>query len=570
MKAIVSRLAPWAEGWLGHQTCGGVPGRSTKDVVQQLITACSRGDTLVGQDLAKYFDSIDVRDVDVVLARLGAPAQLRGLVQAVYQEHYKLFSAGGLLGSSWSRVTRGLFQGCPLSPLLAASLLTAWSALVETTPGVATASFVDDRFLMVRPGADFRAASRSSDQFDVAFGFQCDKDKCRVGAPTARGWAQEVARFFGYDCGALFEVLGLSLDLDRGGLASLTGFSMARVCRRLRLVTVVAACFRARRSLLRRLEAQSLRNDFLFQVGCKTARDKARPLCLEVVGYDCETAALAAALAPVAQVFGAVNMVLQELGWWLGPDSCSLVRRDRLGCLRFFQFGSDGLCVLHEWLADWHRRAAAQTCGRLRRGYHRPEVGWASGVQFPAVAPGVLCTFAGHRGLYDQGDSYLRQLCLGYGCSAWDKALPQIRTAGGPADGRLAERLLAREVPERPAPPPTVDLADLEEEIAEALQAAWRAEVAEIFVATDGSSFADVASFAVILEHGGDFAGGVCGEDQSPYKAEVFGLAETSLQEATQAEAARTGPPGRAKALGLSSQSTQPPGSRGGKPRRSP
>ncbi|CAE7806403.1 CHLP [Symbiodinium sp. CCMP2592] len=99
--SVAHRLGMKAIGWLGHQTCGGVPGRSTKDVIQQLITSCSRGDVLVGQDLAKYFDSIDARDVDVVLASLGAPSLLRGLVQAVYQAHYKLFSAGGLLGSTW-------------------------------------------------------------------------------------------------------------------------------------------------------------------------------------------------------------------------------------------------------------------------------------------------------------------------------------------------------------------------------------------------------------------------------------------------------------------------------------
>ena len=249
-----------------------------------------------------------------------------------------------------------------------------------------------------------------------------------------------------------------------------------------------------------------------------------------------ETAPLAVALAPIPTILPTVNLVLQELGWWFGPAQRSLVRRDRLGVLRHFSFGSDGLAVLHEWLADWHRREALQACGRVHRGYHRPTAGLASGLLFPAVAPGVLCTFAGHRKLYDQGDLYLRQLCLGHGCSAWDKAaryqlealpdcrcglpqpsrphlvwhcaeFPRVRDAVGPAADRLAERLLAREVPEKPAPPVALDCEGLEEELAEALCAAWPVASAELFVATDGSSFSDVASYAVCIEDGADFAG---------------------------------------------------------------
>ena len=183
-------------------------------MIHQLLASNGRGDVLVGQDLSKFFDSVDACDVDMVLARLGAPGQLCGLVRLVYKEHFKLFSAGGILGSTWRRVTRGLFQGCPLSPLLA-----AWTALVETIPGVSTASFVDDRFLMPRPASDFTAASRLCAEFDQAFGFSCDIEKCRVGAPSSRAWAISVAQHFQYPKRAVFEALGLSIGLRRSRLS---------------------------------------------------------------------------------------------------------------------------------------------------------------------------------------------------------------------------------------------------------------------------------------------------------------------------------------------------------------
>lgn len=96
------------------------------------------------------------------------------------------------------------------------------------------------------------------------------------------------------------------------------------------------------------------------------------------------------------------------------------------------------------------------------------------------LPPATLCTFQGHKKLHDDGDLYLRQLCLGYGCSTWDKKarhkleqLPvcpcgleqpsrpsrphllwhcphfsSMRRSLGPVADRLGERLLAGAVPE--------------------------------------------------------------------------------------------------------------------------
>ena len=242
--------------------------------------------------------------------------------------------------------------------------------MVETVPGVSTASFVDDRFMVLQPAADFIVSSRLSAEFNYAFGFTCDVEKCRVGAPSSCAWADNVAHHFRYPRVVMFEVLGLTLDLDKESVGTLAGFSLVKVRRRLRLLSVVSACFRARRELIRPLctpvftwacafgcissaDSYALRKDFLFRVGSSTARDKARPLCLEVLGYACDpvycrrwsalqeflrlrtstrewqlSAPLSVSCLPLRCVLATVNQVLQELGWRLGPREDSIVRVD--------------------------------------------------------------------------------------------------------------------------------------------------------------------------------------------------------------------------------------------------
>ena len=123
-------------------------------------------------------------------------------------------------------------------------------------------------------------------------------------------------------------------------------------------------------------------------------------------------------------------------------------------------------------------------------------------MSFPAVPAHTLCVFQGHKVLHDAGNTYLRQLCLGHGCSAWDKAarcqsdhLPvacartaepsrphllrhcprfsALRLALGPCADRIGERLLARAVPEIPAAPSVVDPAEVIEDLAACIDGCW-------------------------------------------------------------------------------------------------
>ena len=71
-----------------------------------------------------FYDTVDFR---TVLARVGFPP--------VYNEQYRHLTFLGRCSQAWFRATRGLVQGCPCSPVLAACLTHAWQVLVAT-PGL--------------------------------------------------------------------------------------------------------------------------------------------------------------------------------------------------------------------------------------------------------------------------------------------------------------------------------------------------------------------------------------------------------------------------------------------------
>ncbi|CAE7806440.1 CHLP [Symbiodinium sp. CCMP2592] len=185
--------------------------------------------------------------------------------------------------------------------------------------------------------------------------------------------------------------------------------------------------------------------------------------------------------------------------------------------------------------------------------YHRNDQGLARGPSLPVPAD-PLCLFAGHHKLYGTGSLALDKLCLGHGCSAWDRQKAQrldelptctcgleapsrphllwacahfsqcTAAVGAPRD-RVQERLLGCVVPEWPAPPPVLDTDGIVEDLSEALRAAWSSERPWLLLATDGSCHAEVASYSVVVDHGASVAAGVEGEDQTSYKAELCALA---------------------------------------------
>ena len=147
-KHLVKCLRPSVSSWITPNIFGGVPNQGLLDahtILWRAILDDDGGDVaFISQDLSKFFDSISLPHLQVVLAHCGALQQFNALVTSFYNQARRVFSSAGFLGAQWHTVSRGLVQGCPLSPLLSAILMNIWGRHVAGS-GARTLSFVDDR-----------------------------------------------------------------------------------------------------------------------------------------------------------------------------------------------------------------------------------------------------------------------------------------------------------------------------------------------------------------------------------------------------------------------------------------
>ena len=80
---------------------------------------------------------------------LGLDQNFIRVLDNLHPQHERVFGAQEHMSLEFAQVKHGLLQGCPLSPLLLASVLLAWerrAAEVESDQTMATV-YVDDRTL---------------------------------------------------------------------------------------------------------------------------------------------------------------------------------------------------------------------------------------------------------------------------------------------------------------------------------------------------------------------------------------------------------------------------------------
>ncbi|CAE7891678.1 unnamed protein product [Symbiodinium sp. KB8] len=591
-RALLSQLHRWAETFLDHRLLGGVRGRCAKDALSQLLAAAKDGETVVAQDLAKFFDSVGLEHLQAALVRLGASAQLRQLVGSFYATHLRLFSYAGCLGRDWHRTSCGLCQGCPLSPLLAAVVMSGWASHVASS-GASALAFVDDRYFFSQQCSVLRHAKRLSDEYDEAFNLSCEAEKCQIAAAAGGRIAPLLSSMWDYKVASSLKVLGVVIDFEDECKASLAQFSVANARRRLRLIAVAAKSLDHRQRLVQQLvsplyswagafacisatDAESLRTEVLYSGAKGFCVDAARPILLELMGWTkdpvfmrrwCvfqdilrilgelrpwqESAPLSVACRMWHHVLPVATQILEELGWWAEENGRAICRRDSHGVHRRFRVGEDSPRLLMDWLADWHRRGALQSCWPVAFSLHRPGQGLAQGLDLPGVGPQEMCAFEGHRRAYERGDLVTKQLALASGCSAWRRLKkynlqrPTTCMCGGlepsrphivwtcPSrsslrepdlvpSNRAEERLFAKTVDEWPAPPVVLDEPGFVEDLTADVDRALRAS-GDILVATDGSEVLSVAAAAIVVD-GQAHSIGVSGEDQTAYKSEVWAL----------------------------------------------
>ena len=214
-------MQAWIASWCSPQAAGGAPGKGTTDAHGVILQSWHHGArAYIQQDLSAYFDSIRLPQLLTILDHMRAPPCLGRLLASFYSGSLRLFKVSKVTSERWQTSSKGLLQGCPLSPLCALLIGNVWHAYVTRGPTKALI-FVDDRLLWAPPGArDVEAALADgltrSNFFDNVMNFTCRPSKCAIVEPQARPQLHALAAQLGYPTRRHLEILGLTVELDSG------------------------------------------------------------------------------------------------------------------------------------------------------------------------------------------------------------------------------------------------------------------------------------------------------------------------------------------------------------------
>ena len=360
--------------------------------MQLSCALANRAGVVVQQDIRGFFDAIRVPDAIAILTHLRAPAPFVKLFGVFYERCRRIFVLKGAHDASWFEPTRGIAQGCPFSPCIAAAITHIWCCHV-LKQGVGGLGYMDDRTIWMPPSAPFdqlQAAIDRSGQFDQAMRFQVAIDKCRIVALQTTPEITSLAQTLGYAIATDFEFLGICCTLD--GTMSLLKFHSKRAAHRLRLLKWAAPNIEIRRKMILSLvipsftwaagwalptrgEMTTLKQEILQAFTDFWGQQPVTILAFERIGWKCEpnfAADLALLrivwrshaktpqwleLSPIAQAFPSASTMLpllgpllRKLGWNLNSDGATFVRLDSEGRQRSLCAGFEPLSTSGTWL----------------------------------------------------------------------------------------------------------------------------------------------------------------------------------------------------------------------------
>ena len=395
---------------------------------------------------------------------LKVPPLVLSIVKDFYSESKRLLMYKGETLGKWETPQRGLLQGCPFSPLLAAVFMRVWSAFTSVDH-VSTFSFVDDRLMHASSSyiESLREATCRSRRFDAACGFVCRPSKCAVAALPSEE-ALMLAHELNYQCSPSLCILGLRHTVGQRGAINFDKDIELKIQCRATCISALPLPVFQRKLLLKQLvipifgwatgvvahnenSLKTMRNAFLHAVQGAQLKDLPKVVALEVLGWELDPVAssfmqalqsgfrcalrnprwieqipLDVAMQPWHQFMPALSFVLKQLKWTVAPDGQSLVRVDTCGRCRRFMIGKDNPAILKDWICSHMRERELRQCGRVQTSYHREEeLTLAQGLNLPAPAPLLQCFFAGHKKQWHKATTkWMRHASLAVGCSVWN------------------------------------------------------------------------------------------------------------------------------------------------------
>ena len=254
------RLRVWASSWQQTFDCGGLPGTSVATALQMLqfeLTNQCRGG--VQQDVSGFFDSLEHELTAAVLRHMRAPEAFTALFENVCSTSQRLFVLDGACAASWMHPSKGLPQGCPLSPLISAVITHAWACFVfgprpDPQRPIAGFGYIDDRMILLRAHhsvAHLRVAVQKSSDFDRIFNLEVAARKCAVVAAPNDREASGLAATLGYSFVDYFASLGVRAGWHSGW--GLLRFSLRKAVLRLKALQSLGLCSAQARLMIRSL-----------------------------------------------------------------------------------------------------------------------------------------------------------------------------------------------------------------------------------------------------------------------------------------------------------------------------
>lgn len=463
---LAKGLQQWASHWQDNHVLGGLSGRGTLDAHLRLQEAARCKDTVfISEDLAKFFDCVDIQQACVVLSHLGAPAAFCQLLGNFYHDSKRLFVSAGICNQEWKSASRGLMQGCPFSPIVAASLMKVWANFV-CNQQIDAVVYLDDRTFWNIDPEDTQvlfAAKHRSDLFDKIFGFSARPEKCHVAADPSHPGAVHISSRFGYTLSPHLRVLGVLHCVGQIEASTLSQPNIRKAEVRLRFIEFAPVSLSQKRNLIKTLvlpcitwcagiaeitnaQLAKLRKSVLRAFTGRVLIDT--PACIkrELLGWSLDPtfACLARALQfavcvhtrrvlatdrslyhlPWPQVCIFLKNFLLTNGWWWVNDGAAICRTDSSGNNRIWKLGQDKPSIILEWIADVFRLQSLRDCKRITGAYRRPradDTSTAVGLTLPTYDGNGFCLFAGHLLFLERNlcDRYEKHAAFATGCSLW-------------------------------------------------------------------------------------------------------------------------------------------------------
>ena len=162
-RVLQAQLGPWID----HTAAGGLPGTGVQSALMQIRKAMADGAAaFIQTDIKGYFDHIHLTALRRAMQHMRFPPLILNVLEDFYTGAERIYSLSGSLSPSWSQISCGVAQGCPLSPVLAATLSYIWSRFVinKSEREIAAIAYVDDRTRVVlsRPCARLWTALRDT------------------------------------------------------------------------------------------------------------------------------------------------------------------------------------------------------------------------------------------------------------------------------------------------------------------------------------------------------------------------------------------------------------------------